>query len=242
MISLTQKQRDRLAVLRRHVIKNDHVLKGEEIADIQEEVTSWPVVGDLPPDHDFFEKLDLYESDGSKNGTQCLRGLCHWLWLRHACVHGMLFTPGRLVVLQQRSEIVSDSPGYLDISFAGHTGTKNPQQAARSEAYEEVNVDLEDANNLISEGDLTPLKIYNYIEPPRSDEEFYNVEIRFVFAVRISGLAVGGMFPRDREAGSILMATMSETWNLLRTHKIASALRFSGPEALYFAMKEWDWI
>ncbi len=242
MISLDQSQRNRLDELRRNVISNDHVLKGEEIVDIQEEVKSWPVISELPPEDKFFEMLDLYGADGSKINVQTWRGLCHWLWLRHACVHGMLFTQGKLVVLQQRSEYVSDSPGYLDISFAGHAGTQGPRKAVQSEAYEEVNVDLSDKKNLIDKNDLSPVKWYNYLEPPRPNDVFYNAETRFVFAIRITGDAVGGIFPRDREAGSILMATMYETWNLLRRSKVASALMFSGPETLYYAMKEWDWM
>ena len=47
--------------------------------------------------------------------------------------------------------------------------------------------------------------------------------------------------PLDGEVGSFVIASLEETWELLQSADVASALRVSGPIALYHAMKNWGW-
>lgn len=241
-MALTIEQRVRLRELRKEVMANDHVLSDDRISSIEKEVQQWACVQDLKKDSKFFEQFDLYDAQGQRTGVQTWRGLCHWLWLRHGCVHGMLFTPTKMVILQRRAASVADSPGRLDMAFAGHTGSHEWNTAMELEAKEEVGVELSfDSGHVANLDDLQPVCHYNYVEPPRPDEDFYNVEIRYVFAIRVNSTALGAMQPLDREVGSFLLAPLEEVWTLLRAQEVASALRVSGPIALYHAMKKWDW-
>lgn len=241
-MALTVEQKAQLRELRKEVIANNHVLSADRISSIEKEVQRWACVQDLKKDSKFFEQFDLYDTQGQRTSVQTWRGLCHWLWLRHGCVHGMLFTPSKMVVLQRRAVSVADSPGYLDMTFAGHMGSHEWKTAMELEAKEEVGVDLfPTSGHVANSDDLQPIYHYNYVEPPRPNEDFYNVEIRYVFAIRVNSTALGIMQPLDQEVGSFLLATLEEAWTLLRAQDVASALRVSGPITLYHAMRKWDW-
>jgi isopentenyldiphosphate isomerase len=248
MYTLSGDQHQRLGAWRKEVMAADHVLSPERLLQIEEEMQQWDYTKELAPDAKFFERFDLYDAEAHKTGAQTWRGLAHWLWLRHGCVHGMLFTPSNMVILQRRALSVEDSPGFIEMTFAGHMGTSrlraatrlDGRQALESEAMGEAGVDLLPGSEHVEDAvDLEPICHYNYVEPPRPKEEFYNVEIRYVFAIRITSAAMGALRPLDDEAGSFLLTSLDEAWTLLREPNVASALRVSGPLALYHAMKTW---
>ncbi len=247
---LTQEQRQQLRDWRRQALALDHTLSCETIHDIETEVSQWSYVQGLKDHSNFFEPFDLYDATGARNGAKTWRGIAHWLWLRHGCVHGMLLTPSKLVILQRRAMSVTDSPGFLDMTFAGHMGTSalkattasEGPQALESEAAGEVGVNLlPGSDHIVDAADLEPICQYSFIEPPRPAEDFYNIEIRYVFVIRISSKAMGEMKPIDGEVGSFVIALLEETWALLQSADIASALRVSGPMALYHTMRNWGW-
>jgi hypothetical protein len=241
-MQLTPQQRDRLAAIRKEALANDHVLARERVTAIEAEIRQWPCVAHLPQDAKFFETFDLFDASGRKLVVQTWRGLCHWLWLRHGCVHGMLFTPAAMVVVQRRASSVADSPGYLDMTFAGHIGTQEVFDAAQSEAKQEVNVDISAGSGHVADvQDLKPIAEYDYVEPARPNEEFYNAERRYVYTIRVTAAAMGVLKPLDLEVGSFLLAPADEAWALLRAQDVASALRVSGPVALYHATRNWGW-
>lgn len=248
MYTLISKQHQQISAWRKEAMAADHVLSSERLRQIEEEIQQWDSIKELAPNAKFFERFDLYDAEAHKTGAQTWRGLAHWLWLRHGSVHGLLFTPSNLVILQRRAVSVEDSPGFVDMTFAGHMGTSRLQAATRlddhqaleSEAMGEVGIDLLPGSEHVAEiADLKPICHYNYIEPPRPQEEFYNVEIRYVFAIRVTSAAMGAVRPLDREVGSFLLTSLAEAWTLLREPNVASALRVSGPLALYHAMKTW---
>ena len=243
-MKLTPKQRSRLAEVRRETLDHNHTLSNEKLRYIEEEFDKWPCLQNQAPKakEKFREVFDLYDSNGDKTGDQTWRGLCHWLWLRHGCVHGMLFTPTSMAIIQRRATSVGDSPGFLDMTFAGHIGQQSVRDAAKSEAKQEVNVDLSEASDHVANvEDLEPICSYDYIEPPRPNEEFYNAERRYVFAIRITNDAMGAIKPLDGEVGSFVLTLPEEAWMTFRVREVASALRVSGPLALYHATRYWDW-
>ncbi len=249
MYTLSSEQRQRLGAWRKEAMAADHVLSPERLREIEEEIQQWAYIKALAPNAKFFERFDLYNAEAHKTNAQTWRGLAHWLWLRHGSVHGMLFTPSNMVILQRRAVSVEDSPGFVDMTFAGHMGTFGLRAATRldgcqaleSEAMGEVGVDLlPGSEHVENAADLEPICHYNYIEPPRPKEEFYNAETRYVFAIRVTSAAMGAVRPLDREVGSFLLTSLEEAWALLREPDVASALRVSGPLALYHAMKTWS--
>ena len=249
MPKLIDKQRRQLSGWRKEALAADHALSPQRLRQIEDEMQEWDYIKELAQNAKFFERFDLYDAEAHKTGAQTWRGLAHWLWLRHGSVHGMLFTPSNMVILQRRAVSVEDSPGFIDMTFAGHMGTSRLQAATRydgrqaleSEAMDEVGVDLlPGSDHVENAADLEPICHYNYVEPPRPQEEFYNVEIRYVFAIRVTSAALGAVRPLDREVGSFLLTSLEEAWTLLREPNIASALRVSGPLALYHAMKAWS--
>jgi isopentenyldiphosphate isomerase len=249
MIALRDDERVRLREWRAEVISQDHVLNSDRMRAIEEEVVAFPYMSALTPDAKFFESFDVLTSNGEKTGTRTWRGLAHWLWLRHGCVHGMLFS-GRTVILQRRAASVEDSPGLLDMSFAGHMGVaelraavgSKDRQALESEAWEEAGVDLfQGSRHIIDAADLNPICNYNYVEPPRPADEFYNCEIRYVFAIRLSPVALRALEARDGEVESFLLMQVRDVRDAIRDDTVASALRVSGPLALDHAVKTWEW-
>ena len=241
-MQLSPQQKARLSELRKHVLANDHTPTADWVGVIENEVRHWSCVQALPQGAKFFEEFDLYDRQGRTTGVRTWRGICHWLWLRHGCVHGMLFTPTRMAIIQRRAASVGDSPGYLDMTFAGHMGTNDVLEAAKSEAKEEANVDISEGSaHVANTEDLEPIHHYDYIEPPRPNEEFYNAESRHVFAIRLTVAAMGVVRPLDREVGSFVLAPLDEAWSFFRAQDIASALRVSGPSALYHALRAWAW-
>ncbi len=105
-----------------------------------------------------------------------------------------------------------------------------------------MNVDLSIGSPHVAHAqDLDPIAEYDYIEPARPNEEFYNAERRYVYAIPVTPAAMGVLKPLDREVGSFVLAPAQEAWSLLRTPETASALRVSGPVALYHAMRNWGW-
>lgn len=123
MAALTDDQKKRLGDWRREVLASDHLLSADRLRSIEKEVQNWSFLKELNEEkkNKFYEPFVLYDAKGSRrDDLQTWRGLCHWLWLRHACVHGLFFTPSRMVMLQRRSMSVYDSPGYIDMTFAGH--------------------------------------------------------------------------------------------------------------------------
>lgn len=135
-----------------------------------------------------------------------------WLCSRHA-LH-----PTRMAILERCAASVADSPNFLDMTFAGRMGMNDQRSAAMAEAKEEVNIEL-----------------------PRPGETFFNAESRHVFAIRFSERGVGVLKPLDREVGSLVLAPLDEAWALFRAHDIASALRVTGPHALYHTLRGWGW-
>ncbi len=248
MIRPTPEQESQLRDWRREVVASNHLLAGDRMQQIESEVGEWSQIQALDKNSKFFESFELLTDAGKETGVRTWRGLCHWLWLRHGCVHGLFFSPANMVILQRRAATVEDSPGFLDASFAGHMGSlrltagvgSSDRQALEAEAWEEAGIDLmPGSKHVVDEEDLKPICRYNYVEAPRPNDQFYNIEVRYVFAVRISESAVGNIQPLDREVGSFLLASIDEAWALLRRGDIASALRQSGPLALYHAMKAW---
>jgi 8-oxo-dGTP pyrophosphatase MutT (NUDIX family) len=243
-MELTSKQRSRLAEVRLEVLNNNHILSNERLRSIEDEFEKWSCLQNQNSKErkKFREVFDLYDLDGRRTGNHTWRGLCHWPWLRHGCVHGLLFTPTSMVIIQRRASSVGDSPGFLDMTFAGHMGQQSVYAAAMSEAKEEVNVDLSDtSDNVANRKDLEPIRSYDYIEPPRPNEEFYNAESRHVFAIRVTTKAMGAIKPLDGEVGSFVLASAEEAWMTFRSQAVASALRVSGPLAMYHALRHWGW-
>lgn len=249
-MQLTADQRDSLAAWRREVLRGHHLLDQQRLVLIEDEIRQWPQVQELDSNSNFFELLAVCDARGVRTGARAWRGICHWLWLRHECVDGMLFTPSELAVVQKRAAWVSDSPGALEMSFAGHVGTAKIRAATRadgpqaleSEAAGEAGVDLfSDSQQIRYPSDLEPIAEYAQIDPPRPRSEFYNAEYRRVFAVRLSEQGVAAIYPRDREVACFLLLPFEEAWSVLQTEQVSSSLRVSGPIALYHAMREWGY-
>ena len=243
-LELLDSQRGRLRILRDEVAENDYVLTQPRIDVIQDELRQWPVIGEKDPSDKFFELFRLFEPDANTMDVTAWRGVCHWISLRHGCVHGLTFAPTGLAVLQQRAASVQDSPGCLDMTFSGHMGTRGVIDAARAEALEESGLVLNaQSGHMVDPGDLKHIDSYDYVEPPRPAEEFYNVERRFVFAIRITDKALESLSALDGEVAMFRQTTIDAVWGLLRGRDAASALRMSGPVALRYAAESWgrDW-
>ncbi len=247
-LHLSRTERKQLEDWRREATAADHLLDADRIRHIEEMVSQWPVVRELAADAKFFEVFELFDSEAHEVGVQAWRGLAHWLWLRHGAVHGFFFTPDGVVILQLRAMTVHDSPGFIDASFAGHIGKSRLRarsrsegpQALESEALGEANIDLlPGSEHVVDLTDLKPIARYDYVEPPRPEEEFYNAEIRHLFAIRLTDQALDEMRPRDREVESFLVLSLGEARELARSPRAASALRVSGPLAFDHAFKAW---
>ena len=157
MLRLTDQQRELLREWRQKAINTGHVLPAHEIHKIEEEIRQWDCVRSLDPESKYFEAFNLCTEEGESTGVKAWRGLCHWLWLRHGCVHGMLFTPKKLAIFQRRSESVEDCPGFLDMTFAGHMGTDDLDTAMQSEALGEVGLKLSpNEDHIVNPEDLLP--------------------------------------------------------------------------------------
>ncbi len=245
-LSLTERMK--LEAWRREAKAADHLLDSDRLGHIEEQVSQWPAVRELDADAKFFEVFELFDSEAQEVGVQVWRGLAHWLWLRHGSVHGFFFTPEGEVILQLRAMTVHDSPGSIDASFAGHMGTSRLRarsrsdgpQALESEALGEASIDLlPGSEHVVDFTDLEPIARYDYVEPPRPKDEFYNAEIRHLFAIRLTDQALEEMWPLDREVESFLVLSLGEARELARSPRAASALRVSGPLAFDHASKAW---
>lgn len=242
MFPLIAAEREQVRVWRNEVAANDHLLEIRRIREIESEIERWPRFENLGKRPEFFEPLSLYDADGRRTGAKSWRGLCHWLGLRHASVHGLFFSPSRMVIFQRRSDTVLDSPGFLDMTFAGHMGCSEVSEALVTEAHGETGIDLgEGSPHIAFSSDLYPIASYDYVEPPRLDNEFYNVERRYVFAIRLNDRAMGAIHPLDREVSAFLLISLEEAGAWLDRDDVASALRVSGPLALDHAADEWHW-
>jgi hypothetical protein len=89
--------------------------------------------------------------------------------------------------------------------------------------------------------DLTAIRIYNYVEPPRPRKPFYNAEVRYVYAIRLTPQGTGDLEPKDKEVEAFIFAQLADAYDMLREEKVASALSISGPYALYHAVTQWGW-
>jgi len=244
MNSPTNDERKRLREWRAEVLKADHVLDQAKLDACQGEVLQWDCVAKLPDDQKakFEEPLELLDPSGQPTGARAARGLCHWLWLRHGCVHGMCFSPKKLVILQRRALSVADWPAYLDLSFAGHIGKDSLDKALKREGRGEMGLKLVKGSSHIADTrDLEPILSYACIEPPRPQECFYNAEVRFVYGIRLTAAGMGAMCPRDKEAGGFVLLPLAAAFASLRAPDAASALRVSGMHPLYRAVKKWRW-
>jgi hypothetical protein len=241
-VQLSSIQRERLGAWRDEVANNDYVLMQSRIDAIQAELQEWLIVAEKDPADKFFEVFRLIDADGNLMDTTVWRGVCHWLNLRHGCVHGLLFTPARLAVLQQRSASVRDSPNRLDMTFSGHMGTQGVMDAVRAEAQEEGGLILDaESGHVADPDDLGCIHSYDYVEPPRPADEFYNVERRFVFAIRLTDQGLGSLSPVDGEVSSFSEMPIDEVWRQIEGGDVASALLVSGPMALHHAAESWKW-
>ncbi len=240
--SLSASQRTQLARWREEASAENHLLGADRLRQIEHEISGWAPIRELSERSNFFERFSLLRAGGDRTSATTWRGLCHWLGLRHGSVQGLLFTPARLSILQRRADWIDDYPGHLDMTFAGHMGESGYEEAVASEARGETGLRLlAGSPHVLFVTDLEPICSYDYTEPARVDEEFYNVEVRYVFAIRISSEAVGTMRPLDREVSSFLLAPIDETRKLLQRDDVASALEVSGPMALAHASERWQW-
>ncbi len=249
MKHLSIENKRRLAEWRKEAIANDHILDVARLRQIEGEIHHWACVRALQDGAKFFEEFDLFDSAAKRSGAQTWRGLAHWLWLRHGSVHGMLFMPNGMVILQRRAATVEDSPGFFDSSFAGHMGafqlraknrTEGPQ-AVESEAMGEAGIDLLPGSEHVGNpADLMPICQYDYVEPPRPGEEFYNAEIRYVFAIRLTEKAVRDIRPLDHEVDCFIAVSIEEALEISRGPNAASALMVSGPLTLNHARRTWQ--
>jgi len=241
-MELTEAQLDQIRKWRREAIDNGHLLDDARLRDIEKEVESWGIIPPLGTSS-FRELFALCRSNGAPTGVETWRGLCHWLWLRHRCVHCLCFTPAKLAVMQRRAGWVEDSPGYLDMTTAGHVGAKTPEEALRDEGFGEAGLRLEPGSPhvAVAAEDLKPIRVYNYVEPPRPRKPFYNAEVRYVYAVRLTPQGMGDLQPKDKEVEAFILAQLADAYDMLRGKKVASALRISGPHALYHAVTQWGW-
>lgn len=240
MTPLTAAQRGLLAAWREEAAASDHMLARERAAEIQQEVEGWPCVRQSP--ELFFEAFTLYDATGRPTSAEAWRGVCHWLGLRHGSVQGLFFSPSRMVVLQRRADFVEDSPGFLDMTVAGHQGRQDVHAAMAAETHEETGIDLGHGSaHLASASDLEPIRSYDFFQPPRPEEDFFNVEIRHVFAIRLSNEGMGALRPLDGEVSAFVLAPIAEVRRMLARDDVASALRVSGPLALDHAASHWGW-
>ena len=198
---------------------------------------------EIPKGSAVFESLDVYTEDGRKTQANAWRGTCHLLWIRHVTVHGVLAVAGsRTVLLQRRASDVADSPGYIDVSFAGHACGLSIAEAARKEAKEETGVELtSDSAHVANQSELSPIVAYNYVEPPRLDQHFFNCEYRSVLAIRLTATGLNAVHPVDGEVESFLRLPFGRAWAMCAAPDAANALRVSGPIVFYHLVKDWGW-
>jgi 8-oxo-dGTP pyrophosphatase MutT (NUDIX family) len=190
----------------------------------------------------FFEASTLYDAAGQPTSVEAWRGVCHWLGLRHGSVQGLFFSPSRMAVLQRRADFVDDSPGFLDMTVAGHQGRRSVCEAIAAETHEETGIDLKRGSaHVAHSSDLEPILSYDFVQPPRPQDDFYNVEVRHVFAIRLSNAGMGALRPLDGEVSAFVLAPIAEARRMLVRGDVASALRISGPLALDHAAKKWHW-
>jgi isopentenyldiphosphate isomerase len=240
MSRLSDAQRAELQTWRKEAVNCGHVFGADRIRSIEEQLRQWEYVNALPKNSKFFEPFELVGEAGERIGAKAWRGLCHWLWLRHECAHALFFTPANLVLFQRRAASVADSPGYLDMTVAGHVGVSDVQTALQSEAKQEACIDLSGGSDHVADSeDLQPVRSYQHIDMPRADDEFYNIECRYVFAIRLTSTALAELRPLDKEVSCFLMSPLEDACRLMQGPDVASALRFSGPLALYHAMTKW---
>ncbi len=246
MNHLSIEHRKHLAEWRKETINGGHILSAARLRQIENEVCDWACVRALEKDAKFFERFNLFDARAQRTGAQTWRGLAHWLWLRHGSVHGMLFTPAGMVILQRRAETVEDSPGFFDTGFAGHMGVFEMRAASRaegpqaveSEAMGEAGIDLlPGSQHIENPADLAPICQYDYVEPPRREDEFYNAEIRYVFTIRLSEKGMQDLRPVDGEVDGFIVVSVEEALKISRGPKAASALMISGPLAINHAIR-----
>ncbi len=175
------------------------------------------------------ELLPVFDRQGHPLGTHVERWLGHLLGIRHCCNHLFVFTQnhGQLwLLLQVRSFEKSDSPGAIDASVGGHQTVDGGLEAELSE----LGLKPED---FIGEG-LRRVNGYDFIEAPRIEQHFFNVEYRHVHVGEIGD--VSQIRFADGEVAGMLMMPVTTAPSLLQqtTLPIASALRQSLMPALEY--------
>ena len=180
------------------------------------------------------EDFELVDAAGNGRRLTAPRWLCHLLHLRHRCAHILLtfFHPGlgRIYLFQVRSWTKSDSPGFLDISAAGHVvGGASVDDAAWAELSEELGVGKHD----LADGTLRNLGGYEHCEP-RPKDNFFNCEWRQVYAGNLTAEGFQNLRFADGEVSGLFLCPEAQATMLLeqKTILIASALRQSLPLCL----------
>ena len=211
-------------------------------AEIHTLCTEWePKVKPSQKEHD--EWFSIARPDGTTRGVVGPRWLFHLLGLRHRAAEVALSTPTGLIVLQRRSPVKDEWPDALDMAVAGHIpqrqdgGNISFEEGAWREIGEEIGLDVRDAASVFVEGRLEYVgdPYFCYEADPERNPPFVDAEVRQVFAATLTGEGLARLHFADGEVAGIVLASLETAWQVLRTDRIASGLRYSLPRYL-------DWL
>lgn len=209
----------------RKTLQRGATLNADQLGEL---ITYWsPYRAQIrPADKD--EGLPLIDANGHDRDLVVPRWLCHWLGLRHRCVHLLLHwqapSLGDTLVLQVRAWHKDDSPGQLDISVGGHVTAQatNPTGAALQEMADELGIVAADLVN----GQLRQVGSYDFYEENPATL-LYNAEWRDVFEATIT--TFDRLHFADQEVGGVYLCPVAGVEALLQQPylPLASALRHS---------------
>lgn len=154
------------------------------------------------------EMLRVLTREGNLTEVLAPRWLHHLLGLPHACAHGLLdyHHPklGKVYLIQVRHWTKSDSPGHLDISFAGHLkGLQSVEKASEEEMFEEIGLTEEALEN--------GLELYNryFYEEPEG-RNFWNCEWVTLYRGTVKAGALDAINFEDGEVAGLFLCPDAE--------------------------------
>ena len=169
--------------------------------------------------------------------------LFHLFGLCHRAAHIGLTTSSGLIILQKRSATKADSPGFWDITVAGHIPvdefgiSMSYYDGALKEIEEEIGLDRDKLTEFLVGGSLiscSPPYFY-YEQDITRNPPFHNAESQQVFGGVLSDEGMGALSPDFDELDGIIVVREEIAWSMLATQDIAAGLRSSLPRFL-------DWL